>query len=194
MTDTAPLTAATQHASAALPVASPAASFIAARCTADGELLATGEPLEVLAPQVVMQEVPGEISLAFTVLGCPHRCRGCHSVETWHNGWGDALSCERLAAYIKRYQGFISCVCFLGGDWQPLALLALLQQARQLGLKTCLYAGTDTLDNRLLPYLDYLKLGAYVDSLGGLDVATTNQRFYRLPEWQLLNHLFQKTR
>ena len=160
------------------------------------ELAATTSPvlLEVLPPQVVLQEVPGEVSLAFTVLGCPHRCRGCHSPDSWRRGGGEPLDAARLDAWLTRYTGLVSCVCFMGGDWQPLALRLLLRQLQQAGLKTCLYAGSDTIDSRLLPHLDYLKLGPFIAERGGLACATTNQRFYRLPQWQLLNHLFPKSR
>lgn len=150
--------------------------------------------LEVLPPQVVLQEVPGEVSLAFTVLGCPHRCRGCHSPDIWRRGGGEPLDGAQLGAWLARYAGLVSCVCFMGGDWQPLALRPLLRQLQQAGLKTCLYAGSDTIDSRLLPHLDYLKLGPFIAERGGLACATTNQRFYRLPQWQLLNHLFHNPR
>lgn len=150
--------------------------------------------LEVLPPQVVLQEVPGEVSLAFTVLGCPHRCRGCHSPDTWRRGGGEPLDGVQLGAWLARYAALVSCVCFMGGDWQPLALRPLLRQLQQAGLKTCLYAGSDTIDRRLLPHLDYLKLGPFIAERGGLECTTTNQRFYRLPQWQLLNHLFHNPR
>ena len=29
--------------------------------------------------EIVWQEVPGEVSLAFLCSGCPLRCQGCHS-------------------------------------------------------------------------------------------------------------------
>ena len=146
--------------------------------------------LEVLPPQVVMQEVPGEIALTFTVLGCPHRCRGCHSADTWKTGHGEPLTQERLACLLRQYQGLITCLCLMGGDWLADATLSVLQQARAGGLRTCLYAGSEAIDPRLLAHLDYLKLGPYRPALGGLASPTTNQRFYRLADGQLLNDHF----
>lgn len=136
-----------------------------------------------LPPQIVMQEVPTEISLAFVVLGCPHRCRDCHSKETWHKE-GDPLTVESLTTHLMRYKGLISCVCFMGGDWLPDQLEPLLEASRALGLKTCLYAGVDSVSNRLIHLLDYIKLGAFDITKGGLSSPTTNQRLYKLPQWE----------
>ena len=33
--------------------------------------------------QVVLQEVPGEISLCFSISGCDKHCEGCHSPFLW---------------------------------------------------------------------------------------------------------------
>ena len=40
-------------------------------------------------PQEVLQEVPGEISLALSISGCPLRCKGCHSTETYKTDFGN---------------------------------------------------------------------------------------------------------
>ena len=42
--------------------------------------------------EIVWQEVPGEVSLAFLCSGCPLRCQGCHSSGSWKAGRGAVLS------------------------------------------------------------------------------------------------------
>ncbi len=42
--------------------------------------------------EIVWQEVPGEVSLAFLCSGCPLRCQGCHSSGSWKAGRGTVLS------------------------------------------------------------------------------------------------------
>ncbi len=148
--------------------------------------------LEIDPPQVVFQEVPGEISLGLTVYGCPHRCRGCHSSYSWKTGRGTPLTETYLQQLLSRYRGLISCVCFFGGDWQPEALLAALQTVRRAGLATCLYTGAEQVASSLRAELDYLKTGPWIAALGGLDAPTTNQRFWHLPSQTLLNHIFIK--
>ncbi len=53
---------------------------------------------------------------------------------------------------------------------------------RAHGLKTCLYSGADSTApfQSIFLLLDYLKVGAYDEHLGGLDSPTTNQRFYQV--------------
>ena len=61
---------------------------------------------------------------------------------------------------------------------------------KQAGIKTCLYSGSDRLSPelaQLLPYLDYLKLGAYKHELGGLGSKATNQRFYAIHDGKLID-------
>ena len=64
---------------------------------------------------------------------------------------------------------------------------------REHCLKTCLYSGCDCIQPfvPLLPLLDYLKIGRYDEKLGGLDSGTTNQRFYRVENGQLIDETEQ---
>ena len=48
--------------------------------------------LKFTIEQIVWQEVPGEVSLAFLFSGCPLRCKGCHSADTWKEGIGTELT------------------------------------------------------------------------------------------------------
>ncbi|WP_165009388.1 anaerobic ribonucleoside-triphosphate reductase activating protein [Neisseria yangbaofengii] len=151
------------------------------------------------AEHIVWQEVPNETSLAFLIAGCPLRCQGCHSAGSWKVGLGKALTSEYLAGRLKRYRGLISCVLFMGGEWQPEALLPLLMLAQSAGLKTCLYTGLErdeleAVSDGLIERLDYLKTGRWVMELGGLDSPTTNQRFTDLRTGEVLNHCFIKDR
>ena len=75
--------------------------------------------LKFTIEQIVWQEVPGEVSLAFLFSGCPLRCKGCHSADAWKEGIGTELTEDYLRGRLKRYRGLISCVLFMGGEWQP---------------------------------------------------------------------------
>ena len=143
-------------------------------------------------PQVLFQEIPDEISLAFTITGCPLQCRGCHSTDTWDPRTGCALSNSLYRDYLKRYGNMISCVLFFGGEWHLNALQDKLLIARKMGLKTCLYTGLDCVPERIHPHLNYLKTGPWRRALGGLESTTTNQRLIELSTGNLLNYRFQK--
>ncbi|MCC5879602.1 MAG: anaerobic ribonucleoside-triphosphate reductase activating protein [Idiomarina sp.] len=139
---------------------------------------------------VCFQEVPGEVSLAYTITGCPVGCKGCHSADTWAPGSGEPLTLEYFRRRLSDYQGLMSCVLFLGGEWHPAELIQCLREARQRNLNTCLYTGLDTVPLSIKKHLTFLKTGPWIAPLGGLDSPTTNQRFYDLRNQQLLNHLF----
>ncbi|WP_417441283.1 anaerobic ribonucleoside-triphosphate reductase activating protein [Idiomarina sp.] len=147
--------------------------------------------LHYSAEQIVWQEVPGEVALAYTITGCPVGCKGCHSVDSWPVGSGSPLTPEHLTQQLQKYHGLISCVLFLGGEWQPTALLKLLKQVRNEGLETCLYTGYEDVSLTLREQLTYLKTGPWIAARGGLESPTTNQRFYDLRTQQLLNCKFQ---
>lgn len=151
------------------------------------------KPFNTLAPQVLFQEVPDEVSLAFTIHGCPLKCRGCHSAHTWDAHGGYPLSNSLYTDYLERYSNMISCVLFFGGEWHPQALIEKLSIARSLDLKTCLYTGLDWIPSEIQKHLTYLKTGSWRKELGGLDKASTNQKFLELASGNLLNYKFQET-
>ncbi|WP_018651180.1 anaerobic ribonucleoside-triphosphate reductase activating protein [Actinobacillus capsulatus] len=144
--------------------------------------------------RIVWQEVPRETSLAFLITGCPLGCKGCHSTESWKVGSGQILTKNYLAEQLNKYQGLVSCVLFMGGEWLPEQLIPLLSYCKQRGLQTCLYTGLerDELSAELLSQLTYLKTGRWIAERGGLDSLTTNQRFIDLRTGENLNHLFSK--
>jgi len=55
--------------------------------------------LRFVHEDVVWQEVPHEVSLAYTIAGCPLRCPGCHSADTWNARQGRTLS----PAYLQQH-------------------------------------------------------------------------------------------
>ena len=141
---------------------------------------------------MVFQEVPNEISLCFSITGCKVGCKGCHSTELWHEDNGMSLTNTNFTQWLEKYQGLISCVVFFGGEWQPNALIEKLLIAKNHGLKTCLYSGEKHIDISISQHLNFLKTGAWDQSLGGLDSPTTNQVFRDVISGKKLNHLFNK--
>lgn len=136
-------------------------------------------PLKYLGATIVFQEVPNEISLAFNISGCPVKCQGCHSKYLWEYK-GKYIS-DDIDKWLEKYQSYITCVCFMGGDQNISELKELCDLCHQKNLKTCLYTGhrlSRELSAFALANLDYLKVGEYVDTYGGLDKETTNQRMY----------------
>ena len=137
------------------------------------------ETLKVASFEIVFQEVPGEVTLALNISGCPNRCPGCHSPHLWEDT-GEPLTEELLDALVDRYYPGITCVCFMGGDQDPdyIKTLSTRVHERYEGLKTAWYSGQTNPEYHLSTF-DFVKTGPYIESLGGLKSPTTNQRFYR---------------
>ena len=142
--------------------------------------------------QVVLQEVPGQISLCFSITGCPLRCEGCHSPFLWKNGSGEILTDELFADFLNKYKSMISCVLFMGGEWEEEDLINKLKTAEDNGLNTCLYTGMEDISDEIKNHLTWLKTGPWIAELGGLDSPKTNQKFIEVKTNKLLNHYFVK--
>ncbi|MDR2805390.1 MAG: anaerobic ribonucleoside-triphosphate reductase activating protein [Dysgonamonadaceae bacterium] len=140
---------------------------------------------------IVFQEIPGEVTLAINISNCPNRCKGCHSPYLWEDA-GTPLEEQALSDLLEKYSDAITCICFMGGDAHPqqVAELAALVRLKTNGkIKTGWYSGKNALPtNAFVQYFDYIKLGAYVESLGGLNCATTNQRFYCIENGIMIDH------
>lgn len=133
---------------------------------------------------VTFSEVPDEVTLCLSISGCPNHCPACHSKYLWED-IGEELTEKTLFDLIDTNEG-ISCVCIMGGDAEPDAVMDLLFAVKNgTDLKTCWYSGRTKKhwDNEgLFPEnyecLDYVKFGPYEESSGSLDKRTTNQVFY----------------
>lgn len=141
---------------------------------------------------IVLQEIPGEISLALTITGCPLRCEGCHSRHTWNKRKGDVLSIDVFNSILDKYNGLITCVVFFGGEWYEEELIQLLQIAQHRNLKTALYTGLEDVPQQVKDCLTFLKVGPYQKQNGGLASKVTNQRLFKIDTGEILNtHLQQ---
>ncbi len=142
--------------------------------------------------QIVFQEIPTEISLAYQITGCPLRCAGCHSSDLWSSSSGQDLKLGSLVKDLVKYREYISCVLFLGGEWDELGLEELLNCIKSHNLKTALYTGLEIqqVSRRILNLLDYLKYGPYQANLGPLTSSTTNQKLVNLKTNENLNYYF----
>jgi len=142
--------------------------------------------------QVVFQEVPGEISLCFSICGCPIKCEGCHSPYLWKEENGELLSHQRFYELLVQYKTLATCVVFMGGEWHEDHLIELLKTAKEQQYKTCLYTGSDTVSSVVLKELNWVKTGKWIPELGGLDSEHTNQKFIDINSNTIINNLFKK--
>ena len=131
--------------------------------------------MKVASFDIVFQEIPGEVTLALNLSNCPCHCPGCHSPHLAED-IGEPVTAELLDSLTGRYKGLITCVAFMGGDADPEEVFKWAEYVRPL--KTAWYSGRTSFP-REPRTLDYIKLGPYIESLGGLKSPTTNQRLYK---------------
>lgn len=135
--------------------------------------------LKYLNTLVTFSEIPDEITLCINITGCPNRCPGCHSPFLWENK-GKDLSQRTLEQFIKENSG-ISCVCLMGGDQDPFIINLLGEVIHKTGKKSAWYSGKEEISPEIdLKNFDFIKVGPYIEELGGLDNPITNQKFYKV--------------
>ena len=113
----------------------------------------------------VFSEVPGEITLALSISNCQIKCKGCNQKELWED-IGSILDSSVLKTLLRRHRGITN---------------SLAMEAHKNGLKVAVYLGEDNIPEELdKSYFDYIKIGHWDTSKGGLDSPTTNQKMYFL--------------
>lgn len=139
---------------------------------------------------IVFREIPDETTLAINISNCPNRCKGCHSPYLMEDK-GKLLDENVLCELLEKYGNAITCICFMGGDASPREVerLALfLKQEINQGIKIGWYSGKQdfpTACNR--NHFDFIKLGPYIEKLGGLDSPTTNQHLYLVDKGKMID-------
>ena len=133
--------------------------------------------LKVASFDIVFQEIPGEVTLALNLSNCPCHCPGCHSPHL-ADDIGEPLDEPLLNDLFARYGKMITCIAFMGGDSDPEEVAIWAEYVKKGGWKTAWYSGRTNYpkDERAF---DYVKLGPYIESLGGLKSEKTNQRLYK---------------
>ena len=127
---------------------------------------------------VVLEEIPGRVTLAVEISNCQGSCVGCHS--PWlKTDVGEPLTEEVIDALIADNFG-VNCFLFLGEGKDPQAVLRLAAHLREKhpGMETAIYSGRVSVEDELFDAFDYVKVGPYIAERGPLNKETTNQRLY----------------
>ena len=143
--------------------------------------------LKYVDTKIVFQEIPDEITLAINISNCPCHCKNCHSSYLAED-IGEELNSHSLKGLIDNNKG-ITCISFMGGDSNSSDIDALAQWVKiYYPLKVAWYSGRQELAKEInLKWFDFLKLGPYIEELGPLNNKTTNQRFYKVVNDELID-------
>lgn len=143
--------------------------------------------LKYLNTAVTFSEFPDEISLCINITGCVIHCPQCHSQYLWED-IGEPLTIEALSKLIDKNEG-ITCVGLMGGDREPYQINALAKGIKGLyDIKVGWYSGKSELSKDIiLDNFNYIKLGPYIEKVGGIDKKTTNQKMFEVIDNKLVD-------
>lgn len=129
---------------------------------------------------IVFAEVPDEVSLAINITNCPNHCVGCHSPHLLQD-IGTVLDETELRVLLDEYKKDVTCVCFMGGDAEPVSVenLAKMVKREYPTIKTAWYSGKSKISEAIaVTSFDYIKIGGYDDAKGPLNNPGTNQKMF----------------
>ena len=137
-----------------------------------------------------MADGPG-LRTSIYCAGCAHHCPGCHNPQSWDFKGGYEVTVDELLEVIKADE--FANVTFSGGDpfYQVEAFTELARRIKEETGKTIwCYTGftyeeiqADPRLSQMLPYLDVLVDGPYVEALRDTDLrfrGSSNQRIIEL--------------
>lgn len=124
--------------------------------------------------------------------GCRHACPGCHNPETWSFQAGESTPVESILEELAQYEG--NNVTFSGGDpmYQAAAFTELAKGiVEQLHKTIWCYTGftfeevvADPEMSQMLPYLEVLVDGPFVEAKKSLDLMFRGSKNQRLIDVQ----------
>lgn len=138
--------------------------------------------LKYVDTKVTFAEIPNEITLCINFSNCPFKCKGCHS-DYLQQDVGKEFNLDVLNTLLKHNRG-VTCICFMGGDndCYMINYYASVIKAKT-SLFTAWYSGREYIHKDInLHNFDYIKLGPYIEGLGGLQSNNTNQKLYRIKD------------
>lgn len=124
--------------------------------------------------------------------GCSHRCKGCHNPESWDINNGNSFSIEELLAIIKEDE--FANVTFSGGDplFQIDGFTELAKRIKKETNKTIWCYTGFTFEyvlnskelSQILPFIDVLVDGRYIEALRDTDLQFRGSRNQRIIDIQ----------
>lgn len=144
------------------------------------------------------------IRYAIYLSGCIHHCKNCHNPNSWNPKAGAPLTDDIISNIIKDINNnpLLDGITFSGGDpfYHPADFFKLIKRFKEeTGLSIWCYTGytfEELKENPsmkiILPYIDVLVDGKYIDSLHSPFISfrgSTNQRILKLKKGEVLKEI-----
>lgn len=127
---------------------------------------------------IVLEEIPGKVTLAVEISNCQGSCLGCHS-PFLREDVGRELTSADIDSMIAENFG-VNCFLFLGEGKDLKALLEIASYIKQRYplVELAIYSGREEVEEEIWQLFDYVKIGPYIAEFGPLNEKSTNQRLY----------------
>lgn len=127
---------------------------------------------------IVLEEIPGRVTLAVEISNCRGSCIGCHS-PFLKKDIGEELTPKVVDKLIGDNFG-VNCFLLLGEgqDLEALLRIAAYLREQHPGIERAVYSGRAEVEPAIYEAFDYVKVGPYIAECGPLNEPTTNQRLY----------------
>lgn len=127
---------------------------------------------------VVFEEIPDRVTLAFTISNCQNKCKGCHS-SFLRGDIGKILNKNTIDEIFDKTIRKCNCVLFLGEGNNKADLFSLNQYIKEkYNIETAIYSGRDVVEEDLFNEFDFVKIGSYKEEFGPLNNKNTNQKMF----------------
>ena len=152
--------------------------------------------MRYLYKQTGLQEIPDKISLIYGITGCHFNCKGCHSPGLHNAENGVLFTLKQYKTDLMNNLNAIDVVVFMIGTMTDEIIdmiykITIINRNYNIGTGIYTYYELDDIPDLLEKNLDYIKTGAYIESLGGLDSSSTNQTLWKrnYTKWQWISVL-----
>ncbi len=128
--------------------------------------------------EIVFEEIPDRITLAFSISNCQNKCKGCHSAHL-RKDIGNILTEDVIDNNFSDDLRYCNCVLFLGEGNDLASLIKLSKHIKdKYNIETAIYSGRDAVEDELFDAFDFVKIGSYQADKGPLSKETTNQKLF----------------
>lgn len=135
--------------------------------------------MKIAAYKRTFKEHPLHYNLTLWISNCPRKCPNCQT-PFLQEDTGEELTVDYLSGLVNTIGSVCDNVIFLGGEQHGEEFIELADWVHQNTNKhVTLYTGADSVPDSVRDSVDYLKLGPYIESKGGLNSPGTNQRMYK---------------
>ncbi len=140
--------------------------------------------MQISSIETSFLDYPNHTTMIVFMSGCSLRCFNCQNPALQDPNEGEAITIDGIIHELMK-RPLCRSITFSGGDplFQEEELISYCKELSKVA-KIAVYTGKsiNEVPIELLQYISFLKTGPYVESLGGVSSATTNQKCWDIAD------------